>query len=379
MRKKKIVCIAIIIFFAVLFGGRMRFRQLNLSNGVKAQQAAADDLTGESQNHHISKKIDDNLSVNADIIEGLGKYREYKVALTDITAEIAKTKLEELTGKSSGSLDSENGNFWYTALDGSQAYYVDGCLHLLRQGGIDDDLSSLLLTWTDVHKKEIKQNDLSFMSLREATDLVLEYAGEFISEKCEVLQANAVEESAIENWYYEMLSDSDDPSDWSVDENKLQELGDAYLIKLGGCKDGIPVYSWINEQPVNTVMDMSVAQPFSVTAVVTKDGIRYFSMDYPFYTEEEKERDLDILSVENALNIVLKKLQGQILDGETVLDKIYLEYILISDTEMWKPQLLRPYWVFEYKNTTIEDGNMVESRAAIRINAETGEDAAYGK
>lgn len=357
----------------------MRFRQLNLSNGVKAQQAAADDLTGESQNHHISKKIDDNLSVNADIIEGLGKYREYKVALTDITAEIAKTKLEELTGKSSGSLDSENGNFWYTALDGSQAYYVDGCLHLLRQGGIDDDLSSLLLTWTDVHKKEIKQNDLSFMSLREATDLVLEYAGEFISEKCEVLQANAVEESAIENWYYEMLSDSDDPSDWSVDENKLQELGDAYLIKLGGCKDGIPVYSWINEQPVNTVMDMSVAQPFSVTAVVTKDGIRYFSMDYPFYTEEEKERDLDILSVENALNIVLKKLQGQILDGETVLDKIYLEYILISDTEMWKPQLLRPYWVFEYKNTTIEDGNMVESRAAIRINAETGEDAAYGK
>ena len=59
--------------------------------------------------------------------------------------------------------------------------------------------------------------------------------------------------------------------------------------------------------------------------------------------------------------------------------KVYLEYILISDTEMWKPQLLRPYWVFEYKNTTIEDGNMVESRAAIRINAETGEDAAYGK
>ena len=62
-----------------------------------------------------------------------------------------------------------------------------------------------------------------------------------------------------------------------------------------------------------------------------------------------------------------------------MIDKIYLEYILISDTEMWKPQFLRPYWVFEYKNTTNENGNMIESRNAIRINAETGEDAAYGK
>ncbi len=378
MKKKKIVCSVIILSVVLLLTGRIRFRQLELTNGVKGQQTEMTSVINDvTEKSHISKEIDDSLSVDADVEEGTGAYREYEVALTDIRADMAKMKLEEMTGKSSGNLESQGDDFWYTEPDGGEANYVDGCLYLLRKRGIDDDLSSLLSTWTEVHAEKIKKNDLPFMSLQEATDLVMEYASQFTSEKCEVLQVNSVEESVIENWYDEMTSNGDDAGEWTVNENKLKELGDAYLIKLGGCKDGIPVYSWINEQPVNTVMDMSVVQPFSVTSVVTKDDIRYFSMDYPFYTEGE--RNLDILSVENALNIGLKKLQSQILDGKTVIDKIYLEYILISDTEMWKPQFLRPYWVFEYKNTTNENGNMIETRNAIRINAETGEDAAYGK
>ena len=288
MKKKKIVC-TVIILLAVFLIGRIRFRQLNLTNGIKKSQTeeipAINDGTEKS---HISKEIDDSLSVDADVEEGTGAYREYAVALTDIRANMAKMKLEEMTGKSSGNLESQGDNFWYTEPDGGEANYVDGCLYLLRKRGIDDDLSSLLSTWTDVHAEKIKKNDLPFMSLQEATDLVMEYASQFTSEKCEVLQVNAVEESVIKSWYDEMILNGDDAGEWTVDESTLQELGGAYLIKLGGCKDGIPVYSWINEQPVNTVMDMSVVQPFSVTSVVTKDGIRYFGMDYPFYIEGER-------------------------------------------------------------------------------------------
>ena len=62
-----------------------------------------------------------------------------------------------------------------------------------------------------------------------------------------------------------------------------------------------------------------------------------------------------------------------------VLDEGHLEYVLIASEGMWKPRVMRPYWTIEYTNSTETDGQMVGSKNAIRINAETGKDLAYGK
>ena len=75
----------------------------------------------------------------------------------------------------------------------------------------------------------------------------------------------------------------------------------------------------------------------------------------------------------------LVPLKNLITEGTTVIDNIYLEYVPIASESLWKPQLLRPYWTIEYTNTSITDGVKNTSKDVIRINAETGEDLAYGK
>ena len=126
-------------------------------------------------------------------------------------------------------------------------------------------------------------------------------------------------------------------------------------------------------------MDWDVSRICRAEAVVTKDGLRYFEMDNPYTIVEGESRKLEILSAKEAVDIASKSLKGQIISGEIVIDKVYLEYVLIASEGMWKPRVMRPYWTIEYTNSTETDGQMVGSKNAIRINAETGKDLAYGK
>ena len=101
-------------------------------------------------------------------------------------------------------------------------------------------------------------------------------------------------------------------------------------------------------------------------------------MSYP-YNIADTGRKLQILSATEALEKALVPLKNLITEGTTVIDNIYLEYVPIASESLWKPQLLRPYWTIEYTNTSITDGVKNTSKDVIRINAETGEDLAYGK
>lgn len=387
-KRMKTVFLALLALFCFLMAARIRFRQLALEDDkeeVKAESIldsetsdAAETNEGRKKENpdHIMKTVGDNLRVDADVTEGNGSYFEYGVELAKYPVEAAVEKLGELTGEEPLKPESADEDYWCYTPEKGYIGYVDGTVHFSRQWETDDTLYSVLQIWNARHKEESQEPELPFMSMQDAYALVREFIGEITQEECELIQGRALEEKDIEKCYQEVV---DDGEVWDVDKETIKGLRDAYFLRIGCRRDGIPVYSWVEEMPVNSVMEMDVAKACSAETVVTREGIRYFGMDFPYNLVRGESRPLDILSAEGALDCALKSLKSQILDGETVVDNIYLEYVLIASESMWKPQLMRPYWVVEYTNTNEADGRVYVTQDAIRINAETGEDLAYGK
>ena len=81
------------------------------------------------------------------------------------------------------------------------------------------------------------------------------------------------------------------------------------------------------------------------------------------------------MSAREALDKALPSLKNQILTQKLTIDRIYMEYVPIASGDYMTPDVLRPYWVIHYQP---EDGYQCQG-LAIRINAETGENLAYGK
>lgn len=394
MKKLKWVLLGITVCAGILVAARVRFQQYELHKGKEnvvlsdLQKNVKEEVKGTKENSeenvenpekkikHISQEITENLKIDADIIEGTGEYYEYGVSLDEVAGETVQKELSEMTDEEPKETDEDEDYFACATSNGGWAAWVQGTFQISKKEGRDDDLHDLLENWINQHEEDMKEEDLPFMSEEEASELVMTYIKKFTQEECKVIWVKGLDADHLKKSYQEMYASGDK---WSIDENELETMDGAYLIKVEGYKDGLPVYSKVDEQPIETVMEWSVAQKFVATAVVTKDGIRFFQIDNPYKIDENKKRKIEILTASEAADIALKRLLNQILNGTNVIDKIYLEYIMIADTEMWKPQYLRPYWTIEYVNTTNENGVIAETREAIRINAETGEDAAYGK
>jgi hypothetical protein len=108
-------------------------------------------------------------------------------------------------------------------------------------------------------------------------------------------------------------------------------------------------------------------------AVVTKEGIEYFSLSSPIAITESMET-VQILSAQEALEKALIPMENNITDETYTINDIYLEYVPLALQSMAVPDTLCPYWVICFQS----DSGSVWSDA-IRINAITGENLSYGK
>lgn len=390
MKKKyRGILLAFCLFVVFLILARIRFRQNELEKPAversvveKSETAqpepAKSNVISESKSEvvkeqknnpsHLSEQIEENLTVDADVTEGTGAYCEYKIDLVQMSVEDAKTALLNLTGETAKEPECEEENFWMYTPGGGYAAEVYGELYFRKNDKGADPMLSVLNVWSDESKEKDIDKELDYMSKQEAVGCVKTFIQTFMKEEYEAISIYAVDEQEIDK-----LCKQEGES-----LEKEQYTGGVYWIRMGCRKDGLPIYSAIDEPYVNTTMDWEVAKECTIEAVVTKDGLWCFDMAYP-YTVQTGERQLDILSAKEAVDKALIPLQNLITDGKTVIDNIYLEYVPIASEELWKPQLLRPYWTIEYTNTTTVDGNTYTTKDNIRINAETGENLAYGK
>ena len=390
MKKKyRGILLMFCLFVVFLILARIRFQQNELGKPAterpvtEKSEAAQTELTKSSalseikseavkeqqkNPSHLSEQIEENLMVDADVTEGTGIYNEYKIDVVQLSLEDAKAALLNLTGETANEPECVDENFWMYTPDGGYIAEVDGDIYLKKDDKAADSMLSILNVWGAETKEKNPDKELSYMSKQEAVDCVKAFIQTFTQEECEAISIYAVDEQEIDKFGKQ---EGETPE-------KEQYTGGVYWIQMGCRKDGIPVYSAIGESYANNTMDWEIAKECMIEAVVTKDGLWYFDMAYP-YTVQTGEKQLDILSAKEAVDKALIPLQNLITDGKTVIDNIYLEYVPIASEELWKPQLLRPYWTIEYTNTATVDGNTYTTKDNIRINAETGENLAYGK
>ena len=306
MKKRVAGSVLLIILFVILLSlARVRFQQNQLDapadkiasiteKNQKLSTASEDNLEEIKSNPaHISKKLSDTLTVDADVTEGTGNYKEYKIELAQLSVADAKETLEQLTGETVEAPESSEGNFWMYAPGGGFAGEVDGVVFFSKNDKADDALFSLLNIWDARNKEKQQDKEIAGMSKQTACGLVLDCVKKVTREECDILHVNAIDESVIDE-----LSKKE-----GEELDKNQYAGGAYLIYMGLEKDGLPVYSGIGEQYISSVLNWDVAKNCTVEAVVTKNGLRYFNMSYP-YNIADTGRKLQILSATEALESV---------------------------------------------------------------------------
>ncbi len=384
MKKKKMMWFigAGLLVIVFLIFSRIRFMQNGLGTAadVKTDQttetgknvsAVASEEQAESTDpSHISETLETNLVVDASV-ESPGKAgATYKVKPIDFTEEKAKALLKELSGQENAEMSHTGEDYWLDGADGSRLCFVESSLYYEKNVDADETLLSVLQVWDEEHRADRQEKDLDFLSLENCKAQVLAMMQRFTDMDTEILRVNAVSADPIQSFYKQLREEGEFTGDSSID---FSDVGDAYLVYGGYRQDGLAVYNDTEEAAVVSETQMSVERSGLVRAIVTKDGIRYFDMRYPMQIQEKK--DVQLLSAREALDKALPALKNQILTQKLTIDRIYMEYVPIASGDYMAPDVLRPYWVIHYQT---EDGYQHQG-LAIRINAETGENLAYGK
>lgn len=369
------VCLVVLLFWVV---SRIRFHQNDLDSVAAPgnSQTEASEVSSEESDEqaaepsHITETVESNLVVDADVESQAKTGASYSVESIDFTEDKAKALFKELTGNDVPELNYAGTDFWLEGKDGSQLCFVDNSLSYQRNADMDDTLLSALQIWDEEHRDERRERDLDFASAEECKAQVLAMMQRFTDMDTEILRVNAVSADTIQSFYMQLRDEEVFVGDTPLD---LAAMGDAYLV-YGGCRqDGLTVYNDTEEALAESNMQSDVAVSCLVKAVVTKEGIRYFDMSSPMVVQEK--RDIQLLSAREALDKALPSLTNQILMQKVTVDRIYLEYVAITTHEYYTPDILRPYWVIHYQT----EGSSYYHGRAIRINAETGENLAYGK
>lgn len=365
------------VIFLIL--SRIRFQQNGLGETAVPNTSSiimAEELTSENDDiqtgdpSHISEKIEANLIVDADVETQAKSGVSYTVGAIDFTEEKANSLMKELTGHDVLETNYAGTNFWLNGVGNSRLCFVENSLNFQQNTEMDDALLSVLQIWDEEHRAERQEKDLDFASLEECKAEVLRMMQRFTDMDTEIIRINAVSADTIQSFYIQLHEEGEFTAESPVD---FTVMGDAYLVYAGYRQNGLPVYKDTVEAQVESNMMEDVAKSCLVKAVVSKDGIRYFDMDYPMVIQSQQ--DIQLISAREALDRALPSLKNQILTQKVTIDRIYLEYVAITSSDYFTPDVLRPYWVIHYQT----EGSSSYLGNAIRINANTGEDLVYGK
>ena len=141
------------------------------------------------------------------------------------------------------------------------------------------------------------------------------------------------------------------------------------LVRIGFLQDGLAVYNAGTDIPISSVLEKSLEYSVGAQMVFDENGIRQFTIQNPYQIKKVKKRGA-IISADKALENATKIITNEISLSANERVEIFhmnMEYILQDKDEQ---MVVVPYWVIAYKDA--------EDIFAVRINALTGENFAYG-
>ncbi|MCM1499554.1 MAG: hypothetical protein NC124_13900 [Clostridium sp.] len=205
----------------------------------------------------------------------------------------------------------------------------------------------------------------------EVKEIESKVAGLCISEDNERLnlsRAVKMEKSELENILSELRKSgeyTDDITQWEAEEY----IGLQYEM----VKDDIPVMG-LEEPNQGYKIDIWAAQPAYVQVLIGNGRILYMSARGLVQAGENEE--VMVISKEEAVRAAEKETEDVLSDMDWKTEEVKLEYVSIPDwsVDFPQPKEMVPYWCIIKKN----EGEEVYE-AAVRINAVTGGNLAYGE
>lgn len=354
----------------------------SMESSTDVMQGSAQSVGGaESGTNHISEKLSDQLVIDAEVV--LPKEQVYSVyALTkqafpredlDVffgVSEAVVTDHPEWVGAYSakteeGGYFSTNpyGNFTYAKDEERDAYIV----YLVESAYYNAGSYSF-------QKEEIQ--NLSFLDAEKAIQMGKEKIKELTGQDSEILTAYALNRellTALEEKYRQTQKYQEDVQ--TGEEITVDDWSDAdeiYYMEYELTKDGLPIYSGINEPGISMAVETFWTAETRITMLFDKDGIRYMASRGGVFDASPEAEAQTIISAEEALEAVKEIYVNTILSSQVTISRIWLEYVVVPDWEEKEQYKLVPYWCVLIDSPS---GNS----SAERINAITGGNLSYGE
>ena len=335
----------------------------------------------ESGTNHISEKLSDMLVIDADVT--LPKDQIYSVyTLTkqafpredlDVffgVSQAAVTAHPEWVGAYSA--ETEEGGYFSTDPYGNFTYTKDEerddyIIYLVESAYYNAGSCSF-------QKEEI--SDLSFLNAENAIQMGKEKIKELTGQDSEVLAAYALNQeilTELEKKYRQTQKYQEDAQ--TGKETTVDDWSDAdeiYYMEYELTKDGLPIYSGINEPGISMAVETFWTAETRITMMLDKDGIRYIAGRGGIFDASPEAEAQTIISAEAALEAVKEIYVNTILSSQVTISRIWLEYVVVPDWEEQEQYKLVPYWCVQIDSPS---GNS----SAERINAITGGNLSYGE
>ena len=335
----------------------------------------------ESGTNHISEKLSDMLVIDAEVVllkeQVYGVYTLTKQAFPkedlDVffgVSEAVVTVHPEWVGAYSAK--TEEGGYFSTDPYGNFTYAKDEerddyIVYLVESAYYNAGSCSF-------QKEEIQ--DLSFLDAEKAVQMGKEKIKELTGQYSEVLVAYSLNKeilTELEEKYRQTQKYQEDAQ--TRKETTVDDWSDAdeiYYMEYELTKDGLPIYSGINEPGISMAVETFWTAETRITMLLDKDGIRYIASRGGIFDASPEAEAQTIISAEAALEAVKEIYVNTILSSQVTISRIWLEYVVVPDWEEKEQYKLVPYWCVQIDSPS---GNS----SAERINAITGGNLSYGE
>lgn len=353
-----------------------------VGSSTEAMQESALSVGGtESAAVHISEKLSDQLVIDAEVV--LPKEQAYSVyALAkqafpredlDVFFGVSKTAVTahpEWAGSyfattEEGGYFSANpyGDFTYAKNEERDGHIV----YLVESAYYNAGTCSF-------RKEEIP--DLPFLNAEKAIQIGKDRIEELTGQDSDVLAAYALNREILteleEKYRRTQKYQEDAQRGKGTTVDSWSDADEVYYMEYGLTKDGLPIYSGINEPGISMAVESFWTAETRITILLDKDGIRYIACRGGIFDVSPGAEAQTILSAEAALEAVKEIYVNTILNSQVTISRIWLEYVVVPDWEEKEQYKLMPYWCVQIDSPS---GNS----NAERINAITGGNLSYGE
>ncbi|HVJ50001.1 hypothetical protein [Desulfitobacterium sp.] len=376
IKTKSLAVLALLILIVVATGCQ---RQVD-----KSGQSAIPASSGDNSARHIQRKLDTNLSVDAEVIapSTIQKLNTYLVAplKLDTQVQTLKTLLianSQITQKKE--LDGTVGNAFFRTIDGKYLGVGSKSVYF-ETANFQPYIYQILFRYitpgnTTYNLDRFSQNqalDLPFMPYRQAEDKVIKELASLGISAYDEVETYSLDYKTLQAQEKAMKEKGDltSPKDGSITlKDRWSAEDDLFFIIFRSSLDNIPVYPLDH----GNVENNTIVQSGYIYAAYSQKGLEFLKIDSSYQKKAVDQEGLKIISAEQALAAVARKYGNVILTDPITITAIELYYVPTLIRQSRDEFRMVPSWSFKLEQVVKDaKGQPLTVNNRIIIDATTG-------